>query len=55
MGEDAAGVSRKPDHEPWARTMLDPATGEPELAYDSPDVGRKEGADVLTRNPNWHR
>ena len=55
VGEDAAGVSRKPDHEPWARTMLDPTTGEPELPYDSPDVGRKEGTEELPRNPNWHR
>ena len=48
-------TSRKPDHEPWPRTMLDPTTGEPELPYDSPDVGRKEGDEELPRNPNWHR
>jgi hypothetical protein len=52
---DSTGVTRQPAHEPWARTMLDPTTGEPELPYDSPDVGRKEGDEELPRNPNWHR
>jgi hypothetical protein len=53
VGEDSTGVSRKPDHEPWARTML--VDGEPELPYDSPDVGRVENGQPLPRNPRWHR
>ena len=73
-GETASGVtaevtkesfptSRVPDHEPWARTMMDPSksdkdtgnTQEPEFDYDSTDVGRKELGKPLTRNPLWHR
>lgn len=50
---DADGVSRKPDHEPWARTML--VDGEPELPYDSDDVGKKERGEDLNRNPLWRR
>lgn len=50
---EAAGVSRKPDHEPWARTML--VDGEPELPYDSDDVGKKESGEDLKRNPLWRR
>ena len=53
LGDDATGVSRKPAHEPWARTMM--VDGEPELPYDSDDVGRKEGDDDLGRNKLWHR
>ena len=50
---EAEAVSRKPDHEPWARTML--VDGEPELPYDSADVGKKEGGEDLKRNPLWRR
>ena len=52
-GDDATGVSRKPDHEPWARTML--VDGEPEFPYDSDDVGRTENGEDLGRNKRWHR
>jgi len=52
-GDDATGVSRKPDHEPWARTML--VDGEPEFGYDDDNVGRVENGEPLTRNKLWHR
>ena len=47
-------ASRKPEHEPWARTMI-LEDGTPELTYDSADVGRKENGVDLGRNPKWHR
>ncbi len=56
-------TSRVPDHEPWARTMTKEAsadgdsgnTSEPDLTYTSPDVGKKERTETITRNPKWHR
>jgi len=51
---DPLPASRKPEHEPWARTMiLDDGTAE--FTYDSSDVGRKENGEDLGRNPKWHR
>ena len=55
-GEDAFFSSRIPEHEPWARTMTkSDDSKEPELSYDSDDVGRKERGEPITRNPLWHR
>ena len=61
--KDSFKTSRVPDHEPWARTMMDPTksdndtgnTQEPEFDYDSDDVGRNELGKPITRNPLWHR
>jgi len=51
---DPLPASRKPEHEPWARTMT-LEDGSAELTYDSPDVGRTENGEDLGRNPKWHR
>ena len=62
--KESFSTNRVPDHEPWARTMMDQDksdgdtgnTQEPEFDYDSPDVGRKElGEPLVKRNPLWHR
>ena len=55
-GEDAFFSSRIPEHEPWARTMTkSDDSKEPELPYDSDDVGRKERGEPITRNKLWRR
>lgn len=55
-------TSRRPEHEPWARTMMDKTADQdtasqhkPEHDYNNPDVGRKERGEALGRNPRWHR
>lgn len=52
-------TNRKPDHESWARTTTaTPDTNtsfDPEVPYDSEDVGRKDGGETIARNPNWKR
>lgn len=48
--------SRLPQHEPWARTMTKSDTStDPELPYDSPDVGRVERGRKIDRGTYWRR
>lgn len=48
--------SRIPKHEPWARTMTKSDTSiEPELPYDSKDVGRVERGRRISRGMFWRR
>lgn len=54
--KSASYTSRIPDHEPWARTMTKKDTGtEPELSYDSKDVGRIERGMQIVRGLFWRR
>ncbi len=61
--DEAYLTNRVPEHEPWGRIMMDPSTTDNdtgnyyqlELDYDSPDVGKEELGEQITRNPNWHR
>jgi len=51
---DPLPASRKPEHEPWARTMiLDDGTAE--FEYNDVDIGHVESGEKLKRNRNWHR
>ena len=51
-------TNRVPLHEPWARTLTADEFGfthEPQLPYDDPSVGKKEGSETIPRNPHWKR
>ncbi len=64
-------TSRVPEHEPWARTFMNPASSdtdgpsaggqqnkhEPEYSYTDPNIGRKSSRekDNYNRGPLWHR
>lgn len=54
--QPAFWTNRVPDHEPWARTMTrTDFTHEPELSYDSKDVGRVERGQTIERGAFWRR
>jgi len=53
---------RVPEHEPWPRVvMTDAADGDSgnsqtlQLTSTSPDVGKLERSEVISRNTNWNR
>lgn len=62
QAKEAFWTNRLPEHEPWARTMMDKTSEQdktnkhkPEFTYNDKDVGRKERGQSLGRNARWHR
>lgn len=60
---EAYFTNRVPEHEPWGRIMMDQGSTDNDsgnkftlqLSYDSPQVGRLELSETITRNSRWHR
>jgi hypothetical protein len=59
---EAFFASRVPEHEPWARVMMNLTADQnvgnqfnPEFTYTNPQVGKVERGEAIPRNTRWHR